>query len=60
MTVSDLMDALRRLDPDMTVAVRTHSDFREVRDVEPSEGNLAAIDIRFSERVADEPSDDYF
>lgn len=58
MTVIQLMDALRLLDPFMTVAVRTHSDFREVKFVERSEGNLALIDIRFSERVEDGSDDD--
>jgi hypothetical protein len=58
MRVAQLMDALRRLDPDMSVAIRTHSDFREVKFVERSDGGLAVIDIRFSERVDDDSDDD--
>lgn len=52
------MDELRRLDPDMPVAVRTHTDFREVKFVERSDGNLALIDIRFSPAIEDESEDD--
>lgn len=58
MRVAQLMDELRRLDPDMSVAVRTHTDFREVKFVERSDGNLAVIDIRFSPQVDDESEDD--
>lgn len=57
MKVRQLMDALRRLDPDHDIVVLTHVDMREVKFVEAGEHSAAVIDIRFSERVTDEPAD---
>ncbi|WP_167038362.1 hypothetical protein [Burkholderia sp. Ax-1724] len=58
MRVGQLMDALRQFNTDAEVAVRTHSDFRQVKFLERSDGGMALIDIRFSDRIDDERDDD--